>query len=246
MPRRAALAVILVNAAFLACLAAWAAAGWPGKPNHILAEEAFYCEALRPGWIRQPVNTWSCLGFVAVGLILAGRARSRRGALLALLISLIGPASMALHASMTAFGGVIDVSSMFLFIGFAAALNAARLSPWFDKNFGVLCGAAGVVMVALAAWGSAFGPILFALLITVFLLGEVLVAAKGLGPARDRRRLAAAAGLFAAGMFVWFPSVRTDGPLCVPDSPLQGHAAWHLLCALAAGAIYLYLEPELV
>jgi hypothetical protein len=36
----------------------------------------------------------------------------------------------------------------------------------------------------------------------------------------------------AAGGAAWVLG-RTDGPLCDPDSPLQLHAAWHLLAALA-------------
>lgn len=40
--------------------------------------------------------------------------------------------------------------------------------------------------------------------------------------------------LFAAGLAVYRLS-RTGGPLCDPDSLLQGHAAWHVLSAAAAG-----------
>jgi len=40
--------------------------------------------------------------------------------------------------------------------------------------------------------------------------------------------MAAAAGVHA--------SSRTDGPLCRPDSVLQGHALWHVLTAAAAVA----------
>ncbi len=49
---------------------------------------------------------------------------------------------------------------------------------------------------------------------------------KRLGPARDRRLLAAAAGFFGAAFLVWIPSVHTAGALCSPYSPLQGHAVW--------------------
>jgi hypothetical protein len=36
---------------------------------------------------------------------------------------------------------------------------------------------------------------------------------------------------------VWFLSASEDLPLCVPDSPWQGHALWHLT---AAGAVSLF------
>jgi hypothetical protein len=244
--RRAVGLLLLVNALALAGLAAWASAGWPGKANHIVADKIFYCEALRPGWVRQPSNTWSCLAFVAVGLFLAARAKSWRAALLAVLVSLIGPASMALHASMTTFGGVLDTTSMFLFIGFCAAHNAARLEPRLDGGFAAFYAALACALALLANAYSEICPTLFGMLIVVFLAGETVLFLKRAAGGRDRRWLGAAAVLFAAGYGFWVPSESSTGPLCVSStSLLQGHAAWHLLCALAAGALFLYLEPEL-
>jgi len=39
-----------------------------------------------------------------------------------------------------------------------------------------------------------------------------------------------------AGLAVYWLS-RTNRPLCYPDSALQGHAVWHVLSALAVGAL---------
>ena len=62
-----------------------------------------FCEAARPGWIRQPANTWSNLGFVIAGLAIAWYAgeRARLGVTLgahpglatayAVLVVLLGP-----------------------------------------------------------------------------------------------------------------------------------------------------------
>lgn len=50
---------------------------------------------------------------------------------------------------------------------------------------------------------------------------------------RDRRpRTFAALGLLVVGAVVARLSA-TGGPWCHPDSPLQGHAAWHVLAATA-------------
>jgi hypothetical protein len=60
-----------------------------------------------------------------------------------------------------------------------------------------------------------------------------------------RRRAVYRAGLgaLAAGSACWWLG-RTGGPLCDPDSPLQPHAAWHLLTAAALAAWALAaLEP---
>jgi hypothetical protein len=134
---------------------------------------------------------------------------------------------------------------MFLFIGFAAAHDAARLSSFIETHFKAFLAATSLLMVALALWGSEQGPLLFACLIAAFLGGEAALALKGLGPSRDRRRLALAAGFFFSGYGCWILSEKSTSPWCSPYSWAQGHAAWHLLCALAAGSIYWYLEPEL-
>jgi len=42
---------------------------------------------------------------------------------------------------------------------------------------------------------------------------------------------------------IWEPS-RTGGPLCSPDSPFQGHAAWHFLGAIAMWCFYNYFRTE--
>jgi hypothetical protein len=48
----------------------------------------------------------------------------------------------------------------------------------------------------------------------------------------------------AAGAACWWLG-RTGGPLCDPDSLLQGHAAWHLLTAISLAAWALAaLEPD--
>jgi len=49
--------------------------------------------------------------------------------------------------------------------------------------------------------------------------------------------------LFGLAFALWVPSL-SGGPLCDPHSALQGHAAWHLLDALAAGSLFLYFASE--
>lgn len=244
--RRGPLVVLAANAAAVALLAVWAAAGWPGSPNPCLETDACFCEAFRPGWLRQPSNTLSNLGFIIVGFALAFRARTGRALFFAVLISLLGPGSMALHASMTHWGGVADVCSMFLFIAFPLVHNATRLAPGGRLGFGALYSFLGAGLVALEFIQYRNANLGFGLLLGAFLSSEAAVKAAGRSAERDPRWLAAAAACFFLGLALWIPSRRPDGALCAPGSWLQGHAAWHLLCALAAVALYRYLEPELV
>jgi hypothetical protein len=257
------LAVVMVA---MGALAAFAAAGWPGEPNGCSAAGRCFCEAFRHGWVKQPANTGSNLGFIAVGLGIAvalgarrnagrpaqnamqgGIAASGRGSLAgfyAVVVALLGPGSMALHASMTGMGGRIDVLSMYLWVSFCVAYGALRL-------FGAGTGAFPVIYAAIAGvltwslWFSSWSvDILFGVLCVGFGLVEGLVWLRRRHLSQARGWLLLAGASFATAFAVWLPSRRSDGPLCDPDSLLQGHALWHLLCALSTWAIWRYYASE--
>lgn len=251
-------AAVLVS---LAVLAAFAWAGWPGAPNRCLETFGCFCEAPRAGLVRQPANTFSNFGFIVVGLGIAaahGRQRARGksapanplttdrliSTLCAVAIALLGPGSMFLHASLTGWGGAVDVLSMYLWVTFAiayAALRAARLSTHG-------CVALYALLFAAAAWSklatSASSDVAFGLLIAGFLLGEAAVWHRRRELRQERRWLGLALLCFAVAFALWLPSRGPDGALCDPHSWLQGHAAWHLLSAAATGAIWLYWRSE--
>lgn len=53
------------------------------------------------------------------------------------------------------------------------------------------------------------------------------------------------AGLMLLGIgYVILLLTTTDGPLCNPQSPWQGHAFWHVLSALSMGCVYCYYVWE--
>ena len=110
--------------------------GWLGAD---VDRGANFCETAS-GAVRQPVNTLSNLGFVVAGLLVALRA-GRPGGLgtgtlasrpglataYACVVVLLGPASMAMHATETELGGHLDMASMYLIAGFAVAYAAMRV-----------------------------------------------------------------------------------------------------------------------
>jgi hypothetical protein len=243
-----------------AALAAFAWAGWPGAPNRCLESASCFCEAAHPGLVRQPANTLSNLGFVAVGLAVAaasGRRRARGHAggnplatgtlvptLAALAIALLGPGSMFLHASLTGWGGRVDVLSMYLWACFAIAYAALRALDLSTVRFAVLYAA----LLGITFWSklatAVSSDLIFGLLIAGFALGEGAVWRRRRDLRQERGWLTLAALCFGVGFALWLPSRRSDGALCDPHSWLQGHAAWHLLCAAAAGAIWCYWRSE--
>ena len=125
-------ATAVLSVALVLAAARW---GWLGPD---VGRGDGFCEAARPGWIRQPANSWSNLGFVVAGLAVAWYAadRARLGVTLgahpglatayAVLVVLLGPASMAMHATQTDLGGHLDLLSMFLVSGFALAYALMR------------------------------------------------------------------------------------------------------------------------
>src|SRR3954447_8200020 len=88
--------------------------GWLGPD---VGRGANFCEAARDGWVKQPANSFSNLGFVVAGLLIAWRAgrRNQLGDVLpthaplatayACVVVVLGPASAAMHATQAERGG---------------------------------------------------------------------------------------------------------------------------------------------
>jgi hypothetical protein len=170
------------------------------------------CERLHDGLVAQPVNTASALAYVAVGAWLIGRGL-RPGA---------GPGRAGPEGSGEPRRGA----------------SVGRV------GFGVAVAAAGIGSVDYHGPGSPAARLLHdGGLYAVVGLVAVAEVARLVGRRRDRTgrppprpaayRLALAAA--AAGAVCWWLG-RTASPLCHPDSPLQAHAAWHLLGAVALAA----------
>ena len=216
--------------------------GWLGPD---VDRGAQFCETDHWCFFAQPANTLSNLGFVLAGAALAWRARRPEGrlavpgltTLFTVVVALLGPGSMAMHATESALGGHLDVLSMHLLGSFAASYALVRLVRWG-------AGPTVAVFLALLAVGSAAsllggpvpvvqhsGNLAFALFLLVAIAGEAVLLRRP-GSPRPWWGLGSVATLLVA-FAVWIPS-QTGGLWCIPESWLQGHALWHLLCALAA------------
>jgi len=239
--------------------------GWEGAADTCLEGGQCFCERDRGGWIRQPANTLSNLGFVAVGLGIALHlARERRAgrhprpgnpmtetrfhpAFYATVTALLGPGSMALHASLRWWGSVLDLVSMNLFIALLFGLGVHRLlcarrgrglSPLAFAGLFVGLNLALLAVKLVHGYGSgAFG------LVAVACLGVELRLRREPAVRGDPRPLAAAVVVFGASFAVWLMS-HNGGLLCDPDSWLQGHGLWHLGGAVAAGCLYAGIRSE--
>ena len=226
-------------------------ASW--RPATCMPDDCF-CEALRSGWIRQPANTWSNLAFVLVGLLAArgpvapsaGPAVPMRDdpvvrGLYGFTAVVIGVGSWWYHASMTFAGQWIDVLGMYLLPTFLICYNllrarrlprAAFLPSWLLVN-----SLLGVGLVVLPLWRR---PV-FGVLLGLALVSE-LIARRMLRRRLQVRYMLGALGALALAFGIWWLDLKHI--LCAPHSLIQGHAAWHMLCAMAAWWIWGYYASE--
>lgn len=251
----------VVTAASLGALVWLGLDGWPGTANGCaeLMRPTCFCEAPRAGWIAQPANTLSNFGFIASGLAIAWIADRRRRApvqrlnrmtttrlypaLFAGVTALLGPGSMALHASQTLWGGLVDLASMYLYAGLLIAYAVARNADLTPGRFAALWSAGTAALVAAQALGLPWPEFVFGSLLAVFAALELRLARRRRSGSIDARWLGGAAALFAIALAIWVPSL-SGGPLCDPQALVQGHAAWHLLCAGSTLCLFAYFSSE--
>lgn len=258
-PHHAVAAPLAVTGVGLVAIALLAIGGWPGLVG---SSGMNFCEQ-GSGIIRQPANTWSNLAYVVAGVIAGARARRHfrdrnpqpggnriRSRLLypvlyAGIAASIGPASMALHASTTTWGGKVDILSMFLWATFVLAYGMARILAWDERRF--LAAFAAIFLAAATVYLTqpiaVTGTAIFGVMVALVALAEGWVLLRRREWTADRHYLWLALAAFVVAFAVWLPS-QTGGPLCDPHSLLQGHALWHVLTASSVLCLYLYFESE--
>lgn len=226
--------------------------GWLGPE---VGRGGDFCEAARPGQLKQPANSFSNLGFVVAGLLVAWRTGrpDRLGEVLprqaglatayACVVVLLGPASAAMHATESAWGGHLDMLSMYLVASFAAAYALMR---WWGRDrlfFAQLFALMVAGCELVGAYGGAVpvvdhaGNVAFAALLLTAVVTEVRLwrRAGDDGLRTDLRWGAGALGAILVAFAIWNVTRRA---WCDPHSLLQGHGAWHLLCAASAYLLF--------
>jgi hypothetical protein len=163
-------------------------------------------------------------------------------------VVLLGPASAAMHATQSEWGGHLDMLSMYLVASFAAAWAWTR---WARRGTTALVTAYAAGIVACELVGLWPDPVPVVHYAGNLAFGVLLVAAVVLEVRLWRRGESARAvtyGVVAlAAMLVAFTIwLLSNAGWCDPSSLLQGHAAWHLLCAVAAYFLFRFYESERV
>jgi len=237
----------------VALLAAAINQGWLGPD---VGRGATFCEAPHDGWIRQPANTLSNAGFVLAGLLVARRVVRHPtadgvmspavGTFYACVVVLLGPASAAMHATQTAWGGHLDMLSMYLIAGFAAAWSWVRWTRRGTTAFAAAYVACVAACEVVGLWPDPVpvvhhaGNLAFGLLLLAAVVLETRLWRRGETELVFRHGIVALAAMLVA-FTIWLLS---NAGWCDPTSLVQGHAAWHLLCAVAAYWLFRMYESE--
>ncbi|CAF0798204.1 unnamed protein product [Adineta ricciae] len=221
-----------------------------------------YCERAHEGWINEPANTWSALGFVVVGLIIAGEMQwgSRREnsnvltnsdfmiIFFSSLVVCLGPGSMVMHSSCTNLGGELDHLSMSFVCSFLFAYSIQRFFclnlTHFLLIFLLILGISEIsvqIPGEVPIFGT-IGNLVFAIFIVLIIINEILIIFYQHSNIRKRWGIATLVA-FSMSFLIWNFS-KDNGLLCDPDSLIQGHAAWHLLDALALYFLFRYYVSE--
>nr|WP_310524186.1 ceramidase domain-containing protein [Polymorphobacter sp.] len=227
----------------------WFGPGWAAYAPATCQPNCF-CELPRTGeLLLQPANSWSSLGFVAVGgwiaLGAANHYRSAFGILPTLWYGLtavaIGVGSALLHATLTLWGQFADVAGMYLLGAFTLTWAVTRWRNLTATAAIALYLTLVTALIALLWVAPETRRWLFAVLLVVAIAIEwTLARPRRPGIAQHWLLLGLAANALAFALWLLDQS-RT---LCNPTGWAQGHAAWHLLGAVAVLCSYKYYRSE--
>lgn len=222
-----------------------------------------FCEAAREGLIKQPANTISNLAFAIWGLIAAYQLDKGVfkkinsitqniffSRFFCVLMVLLSPGSMAMHATETYMGGYFDMLSMYLIAAIIFCYSLKRmlnLSPLlFSLVFFVVLATCHYFHFQLREYTFPLvgfsGNFIFAIfiLLTFFVELPNLIINKSTIEIKWGLLAIVTLGL-AFG--IWFIG-RNDHPWCHPYSYLQAHALWHILDATALYFLFRFYVSE--
>lgn len=223
--------------------------GWLGPD---VGRGGDFCEAARSGAVRQPANSWSNLAFVVAGLVIAWRVQpsSRMPVPLqtayACVVVVLGPASAAMHATQSSLGGHLDLLSMYLIAGFAAAYAWVRWVRRGPVAFGLAYASCVLACELAGLWPRPVplvqyaGNVAFALLLVAAVVIETVLWRRG----ETRRTIGFGFAALASMLVAFVIWIVSQHGWCEPGSWLQGHALWHVLCAVAAYFLFRLYASE--
>jgi len=248
------------------------AAGWPGSADSCVeptvhAANSCFCEDFRlpdvlnhKFGVRQEVNTWSNLyailtSFIVALFVFLDRSGKVTGSgnnlmksatwvpdLYIFAVLFLGLGSMWFHASLTAWGSVLDGASMYVYAAFLVFYSIRRL--WNSAAF-FWIGYLSTVLVSTALHKVVPDSVItIMILVVAYLAVEIIIWIRSgkvmQGKARTILLWVLAATAILLATFFWIFS-QTGRFMCDPDSLFQPHGMlWHPLAGVMALLLYFY------
>ena len=231
---------------------------WFGQPG---IRGLDYCEHSRNAIVKQPANTYSNIGFILVGLFIAWQMFKEKYTLkknkftttlfyptfFATICVLMGPGSMAMHASTTLNGSYFDVLSMYLIAAFMFSYAWMRFinlsSIGFFSTFSLVLFCCNLVYFYFSnSYSWLDRHTIFGFFIVSATLIEFVIILKN-KIFIEKKWAILYCITFLIAFTIWHFS-KTGNILCYEYSLIQGHAIWHLLNALALYFMFRYYASE--
>jgi len=218
---------------------------------------ALFCEAESPGLIKERSNTWSNLAFCIVALMVSYTLSYRQTAhqnlfstsvfyplLFCFGISLLGPGSMALHATVSPLGGRLDVLAMFLVSSFMFCYSLQRLFNFDKLTFSIFYTLCMILSVLSFSYHGKIAFNLGAVDLTfgLFAVGSGIMELYLMFFKLDIRKRYGISYmlLFLLAFIIW----QVDHRFCNPEQIIQFHAIWHILDACSVYYIFKYYYSQ--
>jgi hypothetical protein len=207
------------------------------------------CERIGGGILAQPASALSSIAYLVAGMLLVQRALARRSGAVSVtygvLVVWVGVGSAAYHGPMPSwarFAHDVSIAAVLAFVIGNDAARARRAPPRVGfMTFGMLLAASATLLAVTPDADNG----LDAALVAAAVVGEVTCARSTPGGAASARWPWLVVGVALTVGVTLNALGRTDGPLCDPASPVQLHAAWHVITAFV---LWLYgaavLEPR--
>jgi hypothetical protein len=184
------------------------------------------CEAYWSSWLLQPVSVITSLPYIALGLWILLREREVRLKLLGYCFLVAGLGSVAIHASYTRFGEILDFLGIALVSAWFLCLNVLGSRPAaFVRMFWSLHAAVFAILILNTGWKYPLIYLLNSLWIAWIVFGGRTKQNKPLE--LPLRQLILGLGPIALG-FVLF-QIDNRHLWCPEQTWIQGHNLWHLL-----------------
>jgi hypothetical protein len=221
----------------------------PGCPWHSVAENygipvVKYCEETLCGWISEPANTWSNIGYVIAFLVLYkwSRGRDYRLRWFPWAMLIMGLGSFFYHMSNTYITQIVDYIGMYVMVYWMIVCNLTRAGVSFKKSLGVyilLMILSQVVMHVMFINRMNYQVIIVGSGALV-LISEIWANKKWPGKVSFKWL---GLGLVFVGIAQGFSLLDARRIWCDPTNHwIQGHALWHWISALGLTVAYKHWE----